>query len=172
MPSETADQDAPGHDTVTETEEPHEETSAGDKSAVADRHEGTSATESSQANGATDPEASKRRPARGDEPFEKWERDAMEKLLGEVRGHLGTDLSLAWSVRDLKLCLQWSFLLVFLRAKTSPTTSCSTPTGQYSDYMLSSCEILTTVQDSPAAHLRLRSYTFVSPRLLFDALCL
>jgi phospholipase D1/2 len=24
-----------------------------------------------------------------DEPFEKWERDEMERLLGELRGHLG-----------------------------------------------------------------------------------
>lgn len=30
-----------------------------------------------------------RRPARGSEPFEKWERDEMEKLLGEVNGQLG-----------------------------------------------------------------------------------
>jgi phospholipase D1/2 len=92
MPSETADQDAPGHDTVAETEEPHEETNAGDKGAVADRHEDTS-TENGRTNGTgsggSDPETAKRRPARGDEPFEKWEREAMEKLLGEVRGHLG-----------------------------------------------------------------------------------
>lgn len=30
-----------------------------------------------------------RRPARGAEPFEKWERDEMEKLLNELNGHLG-----------------------------------------------------------------------------------
>ena len=29
------------------------------------------------------------RASRYDEPLEQWERDAMEKLLGEVRGHLG-----------------------------------------------------------------------------------
>jgi phospholipase D1/2 len=92
VPSETADQDAPGHDTVAETEEPHEETNAGDKGAVADRHEDASTENgrtTSAGHGGSDPEASKRRPARGDEPFEKWEREAMEKLLGEVRGHLG-----------------------------------------------------------------------------------
>jgi phospholipase D1/2 len=30
-----------------------------------------------------------RKPARGSEPFEKWEREEMENLLGELRGHLG-----------------------------------------------------------------------------------
>lgn len=30
----------------------------------------------------------KRQPSKGDEPFEKWERDEMEKLLSELRGHL------------------------------------------------------------------------------------
>ena len=30
----------------------------------------------------------KRTPSKGNEPFEKWERDEMEKLLGELRGHL------------------------------------------------------------------------------------
>ncbi len=30
-----------------------------------------------------------RRPTKGTEPFEKWERDEMEKLLGELNGHLG-----------------------------------------------------------------------------------
>jgi phospholipase D1/2 len=55
---------------------------------VADRREG-SYTENGTIKGGNDSEAAKRRPARGDEPFEKWEREAMEKLLGEVRGHLG-----------------------------------------------------------------------------------
>jgi phospholipase D1/2 len=31
-----------------------------------------------------------RKPARGLEPFESWEREEMEQLLGELRGHLGT----------------------------------------------------------------------------------
>lgn len=30
-----------------------------------------------------------RRPSRPEEPFEQWERDEMEALLTEVRGHLG-----------------------------------------------------------------------------------
>lgn len=34
-----------------------------------------------------------RRASRQDEPFEQWERDAMENLLMEVRGHLGEILS-------------------------------------------------------------------------------
>jgi len=35
-----------------------------------------------------------RRPAKGSEPFEKWERDEMEKLLGQLNGHLGMAVSL------------------------------------------------------------------------------
>lgn len=30
-----------------------------------------------------------RKPAKRSEPFEKWERDEMEKLLKELNGHLG-----------------------------------------------------------------------------------
>ena len=30
-----------------------------------------------------------RKPAKGNEPFERWEREEMEKLLGELNGHLG-----------------------------------------------------------------------------------
>ena len=30
-----------------------------------------------------------RRPAKGSEPFEKWEREEMEKLLGQLNGQLG-----------------------------------------------------------------------------------
>jgi phospholipase D1/2 len=39
--------------------------------------------------GNSEKEPKARRPARGTEPFEKWERDEMEKLLGELCGHLG-----------------------------------------------------------------------------------
>lgn len=34
-----------------------------------------------------------RQPAKADEPFEKWEREEMEKLLQELRGHLGKPYS-------------------------------------------------------------------------------
>ena len=34
-----------------------------------------------------------RRPARADEPFEKWEREEMEELLHELRGHLGNNFA-------------------------------------------------------------------------------
>lgn len=37
----------------------------------------------------SDKDNKQRRPAKGTEPFEKWERDEMEKLLGELCGHLG-----------------------------------------------------------------------------------
>jgi hypothetical protein len=34
----------------------------------------------------------RRKPARGTEPFEKWEREQMEQLLGQLRGHLGAQI--------------------------------------------------------------------------------
>jgi phospholipase D1/2 len=79
VPSETADAEAPGHDTTYETEEPHEDPERGDRSAVG--REPSSSEPADNAQG--------RRPARGDEPFEKWEREEMEKLLDQLCGHLG-----------------------------------------------------------------------------------
>ena len=44
----------------------------------------------STTNMASDKEKEKKKPAKPDqEPFEAWEREEMEKLLGELRGHLG-----------------------------------------------------------------------------------
>lgn len=40
-------------------------------------------------NGANAKDQDKRKPARGPEPFDQSERDEMERLLEEVRGHLG-----------------------------------------------------------------------------------
>ena len=34
-------------------------------------------------------DAGERKPTRGQEPFEKGEKEEMENLLGELRGHLG-----------------------------------------------------------------------------------
>ena len=40
--------------------------------------------------GDKEKEKEKKKPAKPDqEPFEAWEREEMEKLLGELRGHLG-----------------------------------------------------------------------------------
>jgi phospholipase D1/2 len=39
-------------------------------------------------------ESKPRRHAKGTEPFEKWERNEMETLLGELNGHLGETLYL------------------------------------------------------------------------------
>jgi len=46
-----------------------------------------------------------RKPARGSEPFEKWERDEMEKLLTHLNGHLGMS-SLGWFCSGLIRCLK------------------------------------------------------------------
>jgi phospholipase D1/2 len=39
--------------------------------------------------GTPNKDAGERKPARGLEPFEMWEKEEMEQLLGELRGHLG-----------------------------------------------------------------------------------
>jgi hypothetical protein len=47
---------------------------------------------SSNCAGTPNKEPSERKPARGLEPFESWEREEMEQLLGGLRGHLGMNL--------------------------------------------------------------------------------
>ncbi|PFH53919.1 hypothetical protein AMATHDRAFT_72945 [Amanita thiersii Skay4041] len=42
----------------------------------------------SQESSNSDPKQKTRKPVKGAEPFEKWERDEMEKLLNELNGHL------------------------------------------------------------------------------------
>jgi len=52
----------------------------------------------STTNMAGDKEKERKKPAGPDrEPFEAWEREAMEKLLGELRGHLGERFSISKS---------------------------------------------------------------------------
>ncbi|KAF9013434.1 hypothetical protein BDQ17DRAFT_1343417 [Cyathus striatus] len=77
VPSETGDDSAPGR----------ESTSAADGDAVSDSHgeEGEKFADSS-APESQEPKA--RKGAKGVEPYEKWERDEMERLLGELNGHL------------------------------------------------------------------------------------
>jgi phospholipase D1/2 len=100
MPSETGDEDVIGHNTASETEEPHEGTnsrfSAADGTDTSTLGNGT-ATKSNAADRTAhslDPSQSGqadnrgRRPARPDEPFEQWEREEMENLLQTVCGHL------------------------------------------------------------------------------------
>lgn len=82
VPSETGDEDVPLEG----------------KSAQADEQDGNSSRQSKEdrepeemnlgaSSSEKDPKT--RKPARGIEGFEKWERDEMEALLGELNGHLG-----------------------------------------------------------------------------------
>lgn len=87
VPSETGDEDVPLEAQADEQDDnnsrPSEETE--------EMHLGASASEK-------DPKT--RKPARGIEGFEKWERDEMEALLGELNGHLGTEI---WALPILHL---------------------------------------------------------------------
>ncbi|TFK52257.1 phospholipase D [Heliocybe sulcata] len=90
MPSEAGDADALGGDqggppTETANNVAGDGTSEGSATRVGDGSE-------NQASATTPtkdaPQQQSRKPAKGDEPFEKWEREEMEKLLGELNGHL------------------------------------------------------------------------------------
>lgn len=101
MPSEAGDDTGPRPDDSKEhvpdnleaaNEEVDEERKAGEKQQAKQPTNGGSGP----AETTTDKENLKRKPTRasGTEPFEKWERDEMEALLHEIRGHLGTDIQL------------------------------------------------------------------------------
>lgn len=81
VPSEAGDEGAPQEDNP----ELSEDETRPSKEGVDDPTASTANT--STGNSEKDPKA--RRPTKGTEPFEKWERDEMEKLLGQTNGHLG-----------------------------------------------------------------------------------
>lgn len=91
VPSESGDENA-----VTEEKEvPAEATDMASDDGTRPSKEGADAQESNPntAGSTTNEKDSRpRKPTRGTEPFEKWERDEMEKLLGELCGHLGRSL--------------------------------------------------------------------------------
>lgn len=63
---------------------------------------------------ATPGESKPRKHAKGNEPFEKWERNEMENLLGELNGHLGETLYLISRFRLLR-CFNSSLSKPFSR---------------------------------------------------------
>lgn len=74
------------------------------------------------------PDTKARKPVRGPEPFDQSEREEMERLLEELRGHLGRLCYLTFRV-TLSDILQYYILHGSSRAKTSRITSCGTLTG-------------------------------------------
>lgn len=62
------------------------------KLASFDGEDSTESKKHQSSNGSHVQEEAKRVPSRADEPFDLWEREEMERLLGEVRGHLGAVL--------------------------------------------------------------------------------
>lgn len=99
-PSETADEGAPGKQgdtadpTVDESNVADDATGMSSPHVSTDGDQGTSSKDGSPNKDGSTHGASKegaprpRRPTRGAEPFERWERDEMERLLGELNGHL------------------------------------------------------------------------------------
>lgn len=82
MPSETGDENAPGQDIGESVAAPAPD--EGSKEATEPTASDTAVNAS-----LSDKDTKARKPAKGTEPFEKWEREEMEKLLGELNGHLG-----------------------------------------------------------------------------------
>lgn len=92
MPSEGGDEAAP-QDEPSETEKveggvKHEAGRAKDALTGHDDENSKQANTPPIA-GQTHDDPKIRQPAKADEPFTKWEREEMEELLGELRGHLG-----------------------------------------------------------------------------------
>jgi phospholipase D1/2 len=83
VPSETGDENVPLEGKEASADEHHTSSKEGAHE-DGDTHLGNSASEK-------DPKT--RKAAKGAESFEKWERDEMEKLLGDLNGHLGMLLS-------------------------------------------------------------------------------
>ncbi|KAH8114370.1 phospholipase D [Phellopilus nigrolimitatus] len=92
VPSETGDEGALGHEknASLRAEESVNQGSVKEKNSLRE----SGGTETQQVDQSQPPSAQntqediRRTPTRADEPFEKWERDEMERLLGELRGHL------------------------------------------------------------------------------------
>lgn len=90
MPSEAGDDQAPESLTSTENFEkaPSSEKLKGDSDCGKETLDHRPST--TNISGDKEREKEKKKPAKPvQEPFEAWEREEMEKLLGELRGHLG-----------------------------------------------------------------------------------
>ncbi|KAL5482529.1 SPO14 [Sanghuangporus weigelae] len=88
VPSETGDEDAPGHEKESEAKMSEDTLKAKSSVRTSGSSSGTQNRPHSPSNANVGGADIKRTPSRIDEPFEKWERDEMEKLLGQLCGHL------------------------------------------------------------------------------------
>ena len=93
VPSETGDEDALGHEKDTDSKNDKSDDIFRQDTLKAKGSVRTSASSHRTQDRPLSPTNAngvdvKRTPSRAHESFEKWERDEMEKLLGELRGHL------------------------------------------------------------------------------------
>ena len=88
VPSEAGNEDTLGHEEAgpEPRQSESQKQSAAQSSTSINSHKTTREHRDSETSLKADD--LRRQPSKGDEPFEKWERDEMEKLLGELRGHL------------------------------------------------------------------------------------
>ncbi|KAG6841711.1 hypothetical protein C0991_007983 [Blastosporella zonata] len=86
VPSEAGDEGATEEKENITVEAASDHGARPSKEGVEDPSASTSAAHSAT---HSEKEPKPRRPTKGTEPFEKWEREEMEKLLGQTNGHLG-----------------------------------------------------------------------------------
>ena len=90
---------------------------------VSETVSGNSSDDEGKSQAQKDAIQEERKQSQPNEAFHDWEREEMEELLGELRGHLGMSNP---QVRWVELIAQWCTLPDLWRPKTRPTTSCST----------------------------------------------
>ena len=91
VPSEAGDDTAPGRSALPLPTESTDAVSV-DGARPGKESKGTEDAHGSAAPSGSsekEPTVKSKRSSKGMEPFEQWERDAMEKLLGQLCGHLG-----------------------------------------------------------------------------------
>lgn len=106
MPSETADDNIPGKQNPPPSDPPKASVDQSQE-ATDNRPQGANGL-NTPSTASTPKDAGDRKPARGQEPFEKWEREEMEHLLGELRGHLGMQ-----NVFSMSSCLLTNIAVVY-----------------------------------------------------------
>jgi phospholipase D1/2 len=106
VPSESGDDAAPGHGALPL---PTESTDAFSVGRARPSKESKRSKSPEVVHGSSTPAGSSekeptlkpKRSTKGVEPFEKWERDEMEKLLGQLCGHLGLSFGCAHQAGEL-----------------------------------------------------------------------
>jgi phospholipase D1/2 len=103
VPSDSGDDTALSHGTLPQLVESTTDTISSDGTRRSKESKRSEDVHTSTGSSEKEPTLKPKRSTKGVEPFEKWERDEMEKLLKQLRGHLGLWLGYAFQVSKLTL---------------------------------------------------------------------